>query len=336
MNNYFRVSFLSALLIMGVSLNVCCSNRTNNDSNPGTTTFEQSDNNYVTTPYMPGKIDFAGEPLPLQYFDVRESLERELIVNMNFHSSTLQHLKKITRFFPVIEPILKEQGVPDDFKYLAVIESDLMNKVSPAGATGVWQFMKKSAEDYDLEVNSEIDERYHLEKSTIAACKYLKDSYKVYENWTMAAASYNMGRTGLSRQVNRQKCDNYYDLLLNEETQRYVFRIVAIKIILNNPEKFGFQVPEKEKYREIPYKEVKVKTSVEDWADFAFKYDTNYKLLKYMNPWLRDVKLSNPRSKTYTVKVPAKGFRKASHIDVDEAEKIEEETKSIQKHDIIE
>ena len=284
---------------------------------------------WVTTPHIPEKVEFAGEPLPLEYFDVRESLERELIVNMNFHSSTLQYLKRITRFFPVIEPILAANGIPDDFKYLSLIESDLMNKVSPAGATGFWQFMKAAAADYGLAVNSEIDERYDVEKSTVAACRYLNDAYKIFGNWTMAAASYNMGKAGLSAQVKRQKCNNYYDLLLNDETQRYMYRIAAVKLILNDPQKYGFHVPENEKYCPIPYTEVEVKTAVDDWAEFAFKHQTNYKMLKYLNPWLRDIKLTNAARKTYTVKIPAEGFRGDTQhrIDEKEAEKIEETSK---------
>ena len=264
---------------------------------------------WITSPHIPEKVEFAGEPLPLNLFDVRESLERELIVNMNFHSSTLQYLKRITRFFPVIEPILAANGIPDDFKYLSLIESDFMNKISPAGATGFWQFMKGTAGDYGLVVNNEVDERYDVEKSTIAACQYLNEAYNIFGDWTMTAASYNMGRAGLSAQVKRQKCDDYYDLLLNEETQRYIFRIAAVKLILNDPQKYGFHVPENERYRPIPYTEVEVKTAVADWADFAFKHQTNYKMLKYLNPWLRDNKLTNAARKTYIVKIPAEGFR---------------------------
>jgi len=281
---------------------------------------------WITSPHIPERVDFAGEPLPLGFFDVRESLERELIVNMNFHSSTLQYLKRITRFFPVIEPILAANNIPDDFKYLSLIESDFMNKVSPKEATGFWQFLKGTAVDYGLVVNNEVDERYDVEKSTIAACRYLNDAYRIFGNWTMTAASYNMGKAGLSAQVKRQQCNYYYDLLLNEETQRYIYRIAAVKLILNDPQQYGFRVPEDERYRPIPYTEVEVKTAVTDWADFAFKHQTNYKMLKYLNPWLRDNKLTNAARKTYIVKIPAEGFRGDTrhHLDAKEAEKIEE------------
>ncbi len=291
---------------------------------------------WITSPFIPEKVDFAGEAMPLDFFDTKESLERELIVNMNFHSNTLQYLKRITRYFPVIEPILAANGIPDDFKYLSLIESDFMNKVSPKGATGFWQFMKGAAVDYGLEINSEVDERYHIEKATVAACKYLNEAYKIFGNWTMAAASYNMGKNGLSRQVKRQQCDYYYDLLLNEETMRYIYRISAVKLILNDPQKYGFEVPESEKYRMIPYNEVEVKTSISDWTDFAFKYQTNYKMLKYLNPWLRDSKLTNPTKKTYVIKVPAEGFRgdQTRRIDEKEAEQIEQKSEQNRHDDI--
>jgi hypothetical protein len=264
---------------------------------------------WITSPHIPEKVEFAGEPLPLEFFDVRESLERELIVNMNFHSSTLQHLKRITRYFPVIEPILAKNDIPDDFKYLALIESDLMNKISPRGATGFWQFMKGAAADYKLEVNSEVDERYHIEKSTEAACRYLNNAYRIFGSWTMAAASYNMGKSGLSNQVKRQQCNYYYDLLLNDETSRYIYRIAAVKIITGNPRQYGYYVPEEERYKAIPYYEVEVKTAVTSWTEFALNHRTNYKMLKYLNPWLRDNKLTNSSKKTYLVRIPAEGFR---------------------------
>jgi hypothetical protein len=268
----------------------------------------------LTSPVMPDQIFFAGEAMPLNRFDVRESMERELIVNENFHSSTIQYLKRISRYFPVIEPILAENGIPDDFKYLSLIESDFMNKVSPKGATGFWQFMKDAAIEYGLEVNAEIDERYHVEKSTVAACKYLTDAHKIFGNWTLAAASYNMGKSGLSKQMQNQQCNDYYDLLLNEETMRYIYRIAAVKLILTNPEMYGFYVPENERYRSIPYIEVAVKTAVPDWVQFAVTHHTNYKMLKLLNPWLRDQKLTNASPKTYQIKIPVVGYREGQVI----------------------
>ncbi|MDR3094647.1 MAG: lytic transglycosylase domain-containing protein [Bacteroidales bacterium] len=259
------------------------------------------------SPYFPSEVNFAEEPMPIELYDVHEALERELIVNMNFHSSTIQYLKRSNRYFPVIEKILAENGVPDDFKYLSLIESDFMNRVSPKGATGFWQFMKDAAKDYGLEVNSEVDERYHLEKSTVAACKYLKNAYSQFGNWTMAAASYNMGTAGLSKQSKQQMNSDYYNLLLHEETMRYLYRIVAVKLILSNPESYGFYIPENERYNPIQYTEEEIKKPVDDWAVFAKEHGTNYKYLKALNPWLRDTKLLNPTKKTYVIKIPKNG-----------------------------
>jgi len=259
-----------------------------------------------------------------------------LIVNMNFHSNTLQLIKRIERVFPVIEPILAAHGIPDDFKYLAVVESDLMNKISPRGATGVWQFMKSAGTDYKLEMTAEVDERYHLEKSTVAACRYLRDAYKIFNNWTMSAASYNMGRGGLTSQVKRQQCNTFYDLFLNEETTRYIYRIAAVKLILSDPQKYGFYVPDSEKYQPLRYKEVEVNTSIPDLVEFAFEHQTNYKMLKYFNPWLRDNKLTNKAGKTYVIRIPAEGFRgDTSHrINASEALKIEKANENNKLEDI--
>ncbi|MDR1865389.1 MAG: lytic transglycosylase domain-containing protein [Bacteroidales bacterium] len=267
------------------------------------------------SPAFPKEVAFAGEQMPLRFFDVRESLERELIVNANFHSNTLQYLKRSHRYFPVIEPLLAENGIPDDFKYLSLIESDFLNRVSPKGASGFWQFMKDAAIEYGLEINAEVDERYHLEKSTVAACKYLNEAYKLFGNWTMAAASYNMGKAGLSKQAKQQQSDSYYDLLLNEETMRYLYRITAVKLILENPEVYGFHVPEEEKYQPVPFTEAEVKTAIGDWAQFAAEHNTNYKILKLLNPWLRDNKLVNAARKTYIVKIPAAEIRQSLTAD---------------------
>ena len=306
------------------------------NTNDSTNSAHNASVHLVSLPYIPERVEFAGEPLPLNMFDVYESLEREMIVVMNFHSSTIQHIKKSARFFPVIEPILAANGIPDDFKYLAVIESDLMNKISPRGATGFWQFMKAAATENGLEINAEVDDRYNVEKSTVAACKYLKGAYRVFGNWTMVAASYNMGVGGLSNQVKRQQCNNYYDLLLNDETTRYIYRIAAEKLILSDTRRYGFFVPEDERYKPIPYTEVEVNTAVNDLVEFAFKNQTNYKMLKYLNPWLRDSKLTNAAKKTYRVKIPAEGFRgDLSHrIDRKEADKIDEAGENSNLEDI--
>ncbi len=267
---------------------------------------------YAIFPFeAPDTVEFAGERVPVEQFDVYEALDRELLSNVYFHSQTIRLIKLSNRYFPVIEPILEEQGIPDDFKYLAVAESGLSNAVSPAQAVGFWQIRKGTATEYGLEVNSEVDERYNLERSTVAACKYLLESYEKYGNWTTTAASYNVGRRGIDREMARQKNQNYYDLLLNEETARYLFRIVALKLIIEDPAAYGFQLSKKDLYETIPYSTVELDQLVVDFADYAFEHGTNYKMLKYMNPWLRDNKLTNKAGKRYTIKIADKDFRPA-------------------------
>jgi membrane-bound lytic murein transglycosylase D len=254
---------------------------------------------------MPDTISFAGEPVPLHYFDVRENLERELLVNSFFHSQTIRFIKLAPRYFSVIEPILKEKGIPDDFKYLSVAEGNLDPKsVSPAGAVGMWQFLRATAQEYGLEVNNEVDERYNIEKSTYAACNYLKSAYFKFGSWTMVAAAYNSGRVNVIRQIEKQKTKNYYDLLLGEETERYVFRILALKMVLEHPEDYGFNIPNEKKYPIIPTKNIEVKGPVASLTDFAISHGTNYKMLKMFNPWLRDASLSNKSGKKYVIKIP--------------------------------
>lgn len=254
---------------------------------------------------IPDSATFAGEPMPLERFDIREALDRELLSNAYFHSQTIRFIKLAPRYFPIIEPILKEKGIPDDFKYLAVAESNLDPRaVSPASAVGFWQFMKGTAQQYGLEVSGEIDERYHVEKATYAACDYLLDAYKKFGNWTMVAASYNGGMAGVQRQIDRQKNNDYYDLLLVPETQRYLYRIVALKLILENPSGYNFEISDVEKYPVIPTEEVEIAGKVENFADFAKEHGISYKLLKDFNPWLRENYLTNASGKTYIVKIP--------------------------------
>lgn len=252
---------------------------------------------------MPEKINLAGEEVPLHRLDVSEALRKELIVNSYLHSHTIQILKNAPRVFHIIEPILKMNSVPDDMKYIAVIESMLNSlAVSPAGAVGLWQFMKNTGEEWKLEVNSEIDERYNIEKATQAAANYLKKAYDRFGSWTTAAASYNAGAAMISRQMDIQKEKNYYSLLLGEETDRYVFRILAMKQILNNPELYRFKVDQI--YPTEKTRKIKVEGPVKDWADFAIEQGISYKTLKRFNPWLRTSSLRNPHSKTYEISVP--------------------------------
>lgn len=258
--------------------------------------------------YFPTEIDFAGEKAPLHVSDVRERLDRELLVNANLHATTQIIIKRANRAFPVIEPILKRYGVPDDFKYLAVIESGLVNAVSPAGARGVWQFMPDTGKEYGMEINDVVDERYHLEKSTEAACKYLINAKDKFGSWTLAAASYNGGVAGVNRQISFQGVDNYYDLLLTEETSRYVFRILALKEIMEEPARFNFVLQPEEKYQLLPVKKVIVSSPVTDLALFAKEQGINYKILKIHNPWLRDRKLDVKAGKEYTLEIPLQGY----------------------------
>lgn len=260
---------------------------------------------YAIFPFeVPEEINFAGEKVPLEHFDVYEALDRELLSNTFFHSQTLRMIKMANRYFPRIEPILEAEGIPDDFKYLAIAESNLSNVVSPAGAVGYWQLLKGTGQEYGLEINSEVDERYHLEKSTVVACKYIRESYEKYLNWTMAAASYNAGRRGIDRQVDRQKEEDYYNLLLNEETGRYIFRILAFKLILEDPSAYGFHLSKEDLYQPIPYDVVVVDGPVTDFADFAREHDTNYKMLKFLNPWLRENNLTNSKRTSYEIRIP--------------------------------
>lgn len=270
---------------------------------------DEKKNYTVSAVKIPRELYFAGEKVPLDNFDTRESLDRELLVNTYFHSQTFLLIKRSARYFPVIEPILKEFGIPDDFKYLSVIESGLENSVSPRQAVGFWQLVEGTARDYGLEVNHVVDERYHIEKSTEAACKYLLESYQKYNNWTLTAASYNAGRKGIDRQIGRQNGNNYYDLLLNEETARYIFRALTIKMIISDPEKYGFHLDEDDYYPVIPTFEVKIDTSVTDFNILAGEFGINYKILKYFNPWLRETYLTNRHQKEYVFKIPREGYR---------------------------
>lgn len=257
---------------------------------------------------LPENMEFAGEPVPLANPDIRERMDRELLVNVYWQSNGLLLFKRANKYFPQIEPLLKKYGLPDDFKYLAVAESGLEYKSSPAGASGIWHFMKGTGLEYGLEINDYVDERYNLEKATRVAAEYLKGAKNKFGSWTMAAAAYNAGVGGMNKQINRQKETSYYDLLLNDETSRYVFRILALKEMLNNPQKYGFNFREKDLYTHIPTYKVKVNTAVEDWAEWVKPYGINYKILKIHNPWLRDTFLKNASGKEYIIEIPEKGY----------------------------
>jgi len=253
---------------------------------------------------IPNGLSFAGEKVPTELDDIKERMDRELLVNTYWQSNGLLLIKRAHKYFPLMEPLLKKYGIPDDFKYLAVAESGLENNSSPAGAAGFWHFLKSSAKEYGLEVNQNVDERYNLEKSTKVAAEYLKKSKKRFGTWTLAAAAYNAGNARIARNLKKQQVTNYYDLLLNSETSRYVFRIVALKEVLSNPRKYGFEFEEDDLYNLPDIKTVKVDTVITNIASFAKKFKTNYKELKLNNAWLRENKLNNKSRKLYKIKIP--------------------------------
>lgn len=267
-----------------------------------------SDTYQISAIDIPEDLNFAGEAVPQNDPEIMERVDREFLVNTYWQSNALLLIKRANKYFPVIEPILAKNGIPDDFKYLAVAESGLQNVVSHAGATGFWQIMKGTGREYGLEVNDNVDERYHLEKSTQVACEYLNKWKKRFGTWTMTGAAYNAGPGGIQKYIGIQKVDDYYDLLLGQETGRYIFRILAIKEILSHPDKYGFQFDKEDLYEDVPTFSVDVVEPVADWADFADTYEINYKILKRHNPWLREPHLNNASKKKYTIKIPNKGY----------------------------
>lgn len=263
---------------------------------------------YCVSPLaVPASATFAGESIELNRYDLRERMDRELMSFTYMHSTTMLTIKRANRYFPIIEPILKEEGIPDDLKYLAVIESNLnVRAKSPAGAAGMWQFMQATGRQYGLEVNSNIDERYHVEKETRAACRYLKDSYAKYGNWLTVAASYNAGQARISSQLGKQMVEQATDLWLVEETSRYMFRLLAAKAIMSNPQQYGFLLKREQLYPIIGYTEYTTTKGIANLADFAKKQGVTYAQLKDLNPWLRDTFLMNRSGRTYVLKIPLK------------------------------
>ena len=262
----------------------------------------------LSSPPMPKTLQFAGEEVPINRYDVREALDRELMVNIYWQSNILLYCKRAYRYFPVIEPILKKEGIPEDFKYLALVESGFTNVVSPAKATGFWQFMKATALSYGLEISEEVDERYNLEKSTVAACKFLKRAYNQHNSWSLAAASYNVGEGRLGQSMTNQKTSSYWDLFINEETSRYVYRILAAKLILSNPQDYGIRLRLTDLYQPLQVSLIEVDYSIDNLVDFALKHGVSYKQLKNLNPWLRSDKLTNKTGKKYHIAIPKKEY----------------------------
>ncbi|MDA7798842.1 lytic transglycosylase domain-containing protein [Flavobacteriaceae bacterium] len=255
---------------------------------------------------IPDELTFAGEKVPTELYDIKERMDRELLVNTYWQSNGLLLIKRAHKYFPIIEPMLKKYGIPDDFKYLAVAESGLENNSSSAGAAGFWHFLKSSAKEYGLEVNQNVDERYNLEKATKVAADYLKKSKKRFGTWTLAAAAYNAGNARIARNLKKQQVTDYYDLLLNSETSRYVLRIVALKEVLSYPKKYGFEFEKEDLYTSPTTRTVKVDTVITNIASFAKGFNTNYKELKLHNAWLRENKLNNKSRKLYKITIPIK------------------------------
>ena len=261
----------------------------------------------ILFPEIPVNMDFAGEKVPLDIYYVRESLEREIVANTYMHSSSIMMFKRAYRWFPQIEPILKKNNIPDDFKYLALAESNLSNAVSPAGAEGFWQFIKPTGKKYGLEITEEVDERYNVEKATQAACLYFQEAYEHYKNWTLVAASFNRGFDGVSNALENQKVTNYYDLFLVDETARYIYRILAFKQIYNHPVKYGYYLREKDLYPQIPTYTLTIDSAINDLPDFAIKMKVNYRVLRELNPWLKRYILPRNPNKVYSIKLPKEG-----------------------------
>jgi hypothetical protein len=301
MKNYGKPVFIILMVIALTLIGLSFINFSENEVLPA-----NEFDNYapIRAVVLPDEFYFAGERAPSELFYVKEHIDRELTVNTYWHSSTLLWLKRAGRWFPVIEPILKKEGIPEDFKYLALIESGLTQAVSPSGAAGFWQFLKGTAKDYDLEISKDVDERYHVERSTMAACRYLKDSYEKYGNWTLVAAAFNAGNRRISESLEEQKGKSYYDLRLNEETARYVYRILAAKEIYRNPENYGFFLSSKDLYKPVKVDYMPVTESIDDLAAFAQSHNISYRMLKELNPWLISNRLKVSAGNTYLIAIP--------------------------------
>lgn len=254
---------------------------------------------------LPDSLNFAGEVVPMNLTDVRERIDKELHINTYWHNNTIFLMKRANRWLPQIQEILRKNNIPDDFKYLPLIESGLLNDVSPKAAVGFWQILKSAGKENGLEITNEVDERYDPLKATEAACRYLRTAYNKFGNWTVVAASYNRGMGGMERALENQQVKSYYDLFLNDETSRYVFRIIACKEIIEHPSRYGFKVLPRHLYEPEPVKYIQVSETISDLVEFARKNGTNYKLLKRHNPWLRDERLTIRGKKTYQIALPA-------------------------------
>jgi NADH dehydrogenase/NADH:ubiquinone oxidoreductase subunit G len=306
MNKFTRIiTLLSIILISGVLINAKQQADDSSQVEQQLLSKKSTSELYeIKALKIPSNLNFAGERVPTEKNDIKERMDRELLVNTYWQSNGLLMFKRANKYFPIIESILEANGIPDDFKYLAVIESGLQNVTSPANAKGIWQIMKTTGKENGLEINDNVDERYHIEKATQVACDYLKKAKNRLGTWTLAAAAYNGGNYGMAKRLETQKVDNYYDLLLGQETSRYVLRIVAVKEIMSNSEKYGFVYNDDDLYTMNPTNIVEVDSVITNIALFAQKFGTNYKELKIHNPWLRENKLNNASGKNYKIKLP--------------------------------
>jgi hypothetical protein len=300
-NIFFLAGIIATLVLISEALHVSSSAST--DDIP----FNQ---NYKVYPVpLPDTMSFAGEKVPMNHLGVREALEQEMLINTYWQSQALLMLKRAHRYFPEIEEILKENSIPDDFKYLALAESAFSYRVSSAGAVGFWQMMKSTAEAYHLEISKDVDERYNLKKSTEAACRYFKDAYQELHNWTLVAASYNMGIAGVERELQYEKENSYYDLSLNQETARYVYRILSLKQFVTYPALYGYYLKKKDYYMPVPSYTVNVDSTITSLGDYAQQQGISYHVLKFLNPWLINEKLINLQGKSYEITLPKKNVQ---------------------------
>jgi membrane-bound lytic murein transglycosylase D len=300
MNKSFRIiSLLSVVCITLLFMNAIHKS----DIDPGTNTHQ---NYKIRALKLPSNINLAGERVPIEKPDVKERMDRELLVNTYWQSNGLLLLKRANKYFPIIEPLLKKHGLPDDFKFLALAESGFTDETSTVGAAGIWHFMNATGKEYGLEINNNVDERYNIEKSTKVAAEYLKNAKNRFGSWTLAAAAYNAGNYGISRRLEAQEVTNYYDAKLPNETERYVFRVLALKEIMSNPEKYGFVFEKDDLYTIKKTYTVKVDTAITNITSFAKGFGMNYKEFKIHNPWLRENKLNNRSRKLYEIKIPVK------------------------------
>ena len=297
-NKTLKIIFSLTLIILLV---ISCNKKTELDRNRKN---EDYSNYKIYSVPIPNSLTFSGETVNLNENDLIQRFDKEILVNTYWQSNTLQLIKRSRKFFKIIEPILKKEGVPDDFKYLAVIESGLENLRSPKGAKGIWQIMRGTGRELGLEINNNVDERYNLELSTIAACRYIKKAKNKFGTWTLAAAAYNRGMSGINRALKKQNVKSYYDLLLGNETKRYVFRIHAVKLILNNPNNYGFFIEDSQYYKDDDFEVMNVDYPIKNLSEFAKKNGINYKTLKIFNPWLIQNHLNNRSKKKYKIKIP--------------------------------